>query len=334
MSCSGTIKRRSSIRWIGACLLAVSCSAFSFDLRADEGESNTLIEQGIALRRDHRDLEALGLFERAYAGHSSPRAQAQVGLAEQALARWRDAEVNLRASLSASSDAWIASKRELLEDALAFVAQHLGSVVVTCNVGGAHVQIDGEKIGSTPLEQAIRVPIGDALLSVHADGFTAAERTVHVETGLTARVEMTLTPASTTSAVPAPLPGPMPNPAGESLHRAAPQGRPMDWPLIASAAVGAVGLGLGVGFGVDVFEVKAARDGHCANGFCDANGLALDARARREAWVSTGGFAVGVAATGLAGWLLWRPSSKRARATGITPTVSSRGLAIEWSGQW
>lgn len=54
-----------------------------------------LIEQGVSLREDGRDLEALELFQRAYRRSKSVRAPAQIALAHQALGRWIEAERHL-----------------------------------------------------------------------------------------------------------------------------------------------------------------------------------------------------------------------------------------------
>ncbi|MBK8695071.1 MAG: hypothetical protein IPN17_23025 [Deltaproteobacteria bacterium] len=69
---------------------------------------------GVELRRAHRDEEALAHFTRAYGQTRSPVAQAQMGLAEQALGRWVEAEEHVRRSLEAATDPWILRNREAL----------------------------------------------------------------------------------------------------------------------------------------------------------------------------------------------------------------------------
>ena len=74
-------------------------------LAADESDAAALIERGLILRQAQRDAEALALFEKAQALAPSPRGQAQVALAQQALGRWVLAERNLRAALAVQGDA-------------------------------------------------------------------------------------------------------------------------------------------------------------------------------------------------------------------------------------
>ena len=78
-----------------------------------------LIALGIHLRKEGRDAEALGTFERAYAQHPSPRAAAQVALAHHALAQWREAERGLLEALDRPEDPWVARNRVYLQESLA-----------------------------------------------------------------------------------------------------------------------------------------------------------------------------------------------------------------------
>src|SRR5437868_5098645 len=94
--------------WL-ALVLAGSAGA----ARADDADA--LIKQGVELRRARRDREALERFRRAYDLAPTPRALAQMGLAEQALSRWVDAESHLGRALEIAEDAWIAKYRTTLE---------------------------------------------------------------------------------------------------------------------------------------------------------------------------------------------------------------------------
>src|SRR4030081_1347046 len=64
-----------------------------------EPTDEALIAQGVALRKEGQDADALAVFERAYALHPSSRAVVQIALAHQALAHWREAERGLIAAL-------------------------------------------------------------------------------------------------------------------------------------------------------------------------------------------------------------------------------------------
>ena len=79
------------------------------------------IRAGITLREQALDVEALEAFRRAHALFPSARALAQMGLAEQALGQWRNAEIHLSAALQTANDPWIRRRRSALIRALAFV---------------------------------------------------------------------------------------------------------------------------------------------------------------------------------------------------------------------
>src|SRR5258708_7230515 len=103
--------------------------------------ADVLTAEGVALRRERRDVEALAVFERALAIDASPRTRAQVGLAEQALGFWVEAERDLSTSLS-GSDAWIADHRAQLMTAVDAVRSHLATLDVGANVDAAPLWID------------------------------------------------------------------------------------------------------------------------------------------------------------------------------------------------
>src|SRR5688572_26126191 len=104
-----------------ACAVALSLAG---EARADDVES--LIQRGIDLRRRGQDAEALESFRAANERRPTPRAMAQIGLAEQALGRWIDADLHLGEALSAGDDPWIVKNRGALEGARALVEKHLG----------------------------------------------------------------------------------------------------------------------------------------------------------------------------------------------------------------
>src|ERR1044071_3638585 len=92
---------------LSAIALALTCSLAGATARADPS-SGEMVDKGIQLRREHRDAEALAQFKRAEQLNPAPRIKAQIGLAEQALGQWVEAERDLNLALSANEDPWIA----------------------------------------------------------------------------------------------------------------------------------------------------------------------------------------------------------------------------------
>src|SRR5439155_14796032 len=131
-----------------AILLAVSPAT----ARADGDDADAIVRHGLELRRARKDAEALDEFRRAYALRPTPRALAQIGLAEQALGRWIDAEADLAGSLADMLDPWIARNRALLEGDLARIRDHLGWLDVTTNVTEAELWLNGARVGNAPTQ--------------------------------------------------------------------------------------------------------------------------------------------------------------------------------------
>lgn len=101
---------------------------------AAQEDADSLIHRGVEMRRQGHDAEALDTFTRALAIQASPRALAQVALAEQALGQWVAAESRLVAALANEDDPWIAGNREPLEAALATIRRHLAAIVTVPQV--------------------------------------------------------------------------------------------------------------------------------------------------------------------------------------------------------
>ncbi len=148
--------------------------------RADDAPDEILLKEGVELRRRHDDLAALEAFRRAYAQRPTPRARGQIGLAEHALGRWGEAEIDLAEALRAEDDTWIAHNRATLESSLAAVRRRLAWIEIVANVSGAEVTIGGVKVATLPMPQPARVIAGTIVIEVRADGYELARRTVDV----------------------------------------------------------------------------------------------------------------------------------------------------------
>src|SRR5581483_9001377 len=117
---------------------------------AQTDDVDALLRRGVALRERGDDDAALRVFQRACALRCTPRVTAQVGLAEDALGRWVDAESHLTAAVGATDDFWIARHHSALVGALATVRQHLGTLEIR-GPAGAMVSVGGRPVGTLPL---------------------------------------------------------------------------------------------------------------------------------------------------------------------------------------
>lgn len=141
------------------------------------------IEAGLELRRRGRDDTALAEFQRAYGLDPSPRASAQLGLCEQALGSWVDANQHISDALGARQDPWVLKNQTVLESSLRTVKEHLGTVRVNGGPAGAHVFVSGRAAGQLPLENPIPVNAGSVEIVGEAPGYRRESVTVTVEGG-------------------------------------------------------------------------------------------------------------------------------------------------------
>jgi hypothetical protein len=155
-------------------------------------EADAAIKHGVELRRQGEDLPALDEFQRAYATQRSARALAQIGFAEQALGRWRDAEEHLVQALADTDDRWIRGNRATIERSRAAIAGHLGSLEVLGGPEGAEIRIDGRVVGRLPLARAVRVAAGGIGVELRAEGYLPSSRPVTIAAGQLARETITL----------------------------------------------------------------------------------------------------------------------------------------------
>jgi len=161
---------------VAASLLASSVAA------AESEEPEALIRQGIELRRRGDDARAHGYFKRAYDLSKTPRAAAQLGLVDQAVGRWVEADVLLAEAL-ASNDPWVAQHRATLEDSVKMVHQRLGGILVVGAPGGTTWSDADHPARPLPASGAIWVNPGESTLRFETPGHQVVTKSVKVAAG-------------------------------------------------------------------------------------------------------------------------------------------------------
>ena len=169
---------------------ALVCASLLGSATAFAQDADALIKQGVELRREGKDQEALEQFRRAFEVAPTPRALAQMALAEQALGRWVDAEAHVGKALEAAQDPWIEKYRVTLEQSREKIAEHLGSLAVSGGPDGAALRVDGQVAGTLPLRGPLRLPTGTVSLEVSSQGRVLALRTVSIAPGLVTREDL------------------------------------------------------------------------------------------------------------------------------------------------
>jgi hypothetical protein len=157
--------------------------SFAFAEGKPQDPVEGLVDQGVELRRQGRDKDALTVFLTAQRIKDTPKVTAQIGLAEQALGLWLSSESHLETALAAARDAWIDANRKTIEAALHVVEGHIGKVDVWGSPAGAEILFDGQLVGHLPLETPIRVAQARLILEVRSPGYLPLSRIVDVRLG-------------------------------------------------------------------------------------------------------------------------------------------------------
>jgi hypothetical protein len=192
--------------WVCSLAVALLATAFARDAgaqaveAAEPSDEDTAIRQGVALRREGRDSDAVLVFQRAYDRWRTPRAAAQLGLCEQALGRWVLAERHVREALATASDPWVQRTRETLESAMRVAEQHLATIEILGGNDGAELFIDGERVGQLPATRSLRVVIGALRLEARRTGIATIVRTVELVAGGVERVSLPVQTVSNATA--------------------------------------------------------------------------------------------------------------------------------------
>lgn len=159
---------------------------------AEAEDPESLIRSGVQLRREGKDQEALEKFQQAYALSQTPRALAQVGMAEHAVGLWTDAEKHVGEALLATDDPWITKNRSALVAELAVIQNHIGQIEILGGPPGAEVRIEGQVAGTLPMTNPMRIAAGTAAVEVRAPGYLPATRVVTVVAGELSRERIIL----------------------------------------------------------------------------------------------------------------------------------------------
>lgn len=321
----------------GVLIVALLCPARVYAQAPAGGDAETLIDRGVDLRVQRKDAEALELFEASWKLKPSPRARAQMGLAEQALGRWIDAEKHLEEALADRSDAWIGRNRPMLDEGLRAVQTHLTWLQVESNVPGSVVSVNGTTVGTTPMKAPVRIVRASIVIEVSAPGHATtvlkrdatAEELVRESVDLAAeRTAAAAAPKSTTAPATQALP--------VAPDRGAAPGASRTWGWIAGGVgvAGLIGTGVLAGLALDKKSglPQACRD--APDRYCTPEEGARINDARNYAGIANVTFGVGLAGIGIGAILLLTSSPTPAQSgrVVVAPSVGAGWGAIEARG--
>lgn len=305
-------------------MLGLAAALVTSTAGAQADDADALVAEGIELRVQGRDAEALDRFRKAVElAPNSPRARGQLALALHAVQEWVESERVMESVVADSSDEWVARHRAKLEQSLQTVRMHLGWVVVDA-AGPGTAWLDGHRIGSLPIAAPVRVVAARHALEIRSRAHAPIRKDLEIAPGQKLLVSVALAspaPAST-PALPGVPSGPEPEHEDSGLGS-----RHYGMALL---GFGAAGLVAGAAFGVDAIVLRGRRDDVCGRDECTGErGIRLDAWGRQAAMLSNVFLAAGLSGAIIGGALLWEDHSSRTR---VSLTIAPGGARLQ--GRW
>ncbi len=161
------------------------------DAQADGADPTAQLKaDGDRAMAEHRYLDALGLYDRAYAASRSAAVLFNRGRALEALGRYPEAlDTFERFDREAAKD--VRARVPKLDEILATTRARVTTLTVLVRPDGARVLLDGVQLGLAPLAPA-RVNAGRATLEISADGHDTERREITLDGGARTALEVTL----------------------------------------------------------------------------------------------------------------------------------------------
>jgi hypothetical protein len=160
-------------------------------------EADRLIREGIALRRQGHNLDALPYFQRAYDIFPTSRASAQLGFVEQSLGMSLEAEKHVSAALFDEGDEWIRKNRTAIVEALTNIRAQLGQLIIETSPPTATISINGRSVVPPRPDSPIYVRPGSNMVEVQYVGFLTQQRALTVLPGTAQRLTIELQKSET-----------------------------------------------------------------------------------------------------------------------------------------
>lgn len=270
---------------------------------AQTTDPEALVTEGIQLRKEGRDPEALDRFRKAAEeAPSSPRILGHLALALHATEQWLESERVMLEVVRAKDDPWVLRHQAELAQSLESVQDHLAWLEVDTPVPGS-LSINGQIVGTAPTNGPLRVVAATCIVKLTAPNRAPIAKTITI----LARQSLKLYLIEPT-APSAPQASDEPRPRAPADTRAPsqplPRSRRKDVGLMLLGA-GAAGLAASIALGIDALVLRDRSRNQCNQAECSLDSVKADARGRQSATVATISFVTGATALGVSAVLLW-----------------------------
>jgi hypothetical protein len=271
--------------------------------RADD-----LFDQGTAAVDAGHMAEAESKFQEAWTLKQTHDIAGNLGIVQRHLGKYREAVERLTWALDHWPPTESSAARKALEQELRLARAEVGALRVRVNVDGADVTVNGHAAGPSPIDGEVLVDPGTARVTARREGYVTAVQAVTVQKGEAREVSVTLAPVK---------------PKGRSAIPAVVFGS-----VGGAALVGGVALiGLAESKRSEMASLTVATQHMCVAGAPSPQGncatlASVASNADRLGDLGVGGLVVaGVAAAGLATYLLWPVPRREAGAVQVVRVV-------------
>jgi hypothetical protein len=169
---------------IAAAVVSISSSASA----QESAEVEAILKRGIQLRRDGQDEAALAVFQEAEAqAPNSVRVLLHVATAAQAASKWLLADEYLKRADSHNTDPYYIKYRTEIDEVKSATAARVGHFRAVGEPSGAEVILNGQVVGTLPMENPKTLEAGTYVLEVNKPGFYRLRRPISVPGGVLTR---------------------------------------------------------------------------------------------------------------------------------------------------
>lgn len=186
---------RATVRFKSVLVASVCCMIFSSNAWSQQAsnprnaaEARTHFEAGVSLMQAGRWVEALPEFERARELQATPPVLYNLGLAQRAVGRVRDARTTFQALISTAGTGLSAERTNEIRGYLTELEAAVGHLDVRVAPNTARVVLDGNPIALGETE----VDPGRHELVIEAAGYRTERRTMEVRRGASAMIDLRL----------------------------------------------------------------------------------------------------------------------------------------------
>ncbi len=277
-------------------------------------EARELVIRGNEADRSGDHAQALALYEEAYRKSRRPIIRYAIGMTLHGLGREIEAIEALEDFLAEAGDP-DHERRQVAKDTVAAIDRGLGRVLVSTDVVGATITIDGTARASTPQQRLLRVAPGAHEITVTKEGHDSFSTRIEVAADQLQRIEASL---------PIPPPAPAADPTPPSWlrrHRGS---------AIAAGAAAVLSIA-GTGVGIWTWRRYADLSPTCAGSSQGCPESDIDSLERQELATNVLFAAAGVAAaTAVVLYLLVERDPKPTRDIAVVPTIGGASVLVRF----